>query len=162
MWFWFWSCDNDFGSNHMIMMVMHPWIPVQNKMADEVNLSFPSFNHKYYWNMMSLCSKNCFKVKFVDLYTLFEGNKAAGKQTFQFLISEVVDSEQWRISFCKGVGDWVFYPLILVQITSNLIWVFIRVSITKLYCQLLQISYCFPVAALQNEQNYHKVGGFSQ
>ena len=89
----------------MIMMVMHPWIPVQNKMADEVNLSFPSFNHKYYWNMMSLCSKNCFKVKFVDLYTLFEGNKAAGKQTFQFLISEVVDSEQWRISFCKGVGD---------------------------------------------------------
>ena len=27
--------------------------------------------------MMSLGSKNCFKVKFVDIYTLCEGDKAA-------------------------------------------------------------------------------------
>ena len=52
--------------------------------------------------MMSLCSKNCFTINIVDLYTLFEGDKAAGKQNFQFLISEVVDSQQRRISPSNG------------------------------------------------------------
>ena len=54
---------------HMIA-AMHPWIPAldtsSNKMADEVNLSFSSFNHNYYWNTMSLCSKKCFKVIVVN------------------------------------------------------------------------------------------------
>ena len=60
----------------------------------------------------------------VDIYTLFEVSKAAGKQNFQLLVSEVGDSQQWRISpsngrtvFDKDVVDQVFYPLILVQIT---------------------------------------------
>ena len=71
-------------------------------MAGKVNLSFSSFNDKYYWNIMSLCSKNCLKIKFMDLYTLFEGDKAAGKQIFQLLVPEVVDSQQWRFSPSNG------------------------------------------------------------
>ena len=50
----------------MAVMAMCPWIPVQNKMADDVRLSFSSFNYNYYWNTMSLCSKKCFKVIVVD------------------------------------------------------------------------------------------------
>ena len=35
------------------------------------------------------------------MHTPFEGNKAAGKQNFQVLVFEVVDSQQWKISFDK-------------------------------------------------------------
>ena len=99
----------------------------------------------------------------MDLCIYIPGDKATGKQIFHLLVSEVVDSQQWRISpskFWQGVEDQVFYPLILVQITWNFIWVFIRVFVTKIYCQLLLMFLWFTVAALQNQQNYLKVGNF--
>ena len=45
--------------------------------------------------------QNSFKINIIDIYTPFEVDKAAGKQNFQFLVSEVVNSQQWRISFDK-------------------------------------------------------------
>ena len=95
-----------------VAMVMHPWILAlvtsaqQIKMADNVSLSFSSFNHKYCWNTMSLCSKNCFKIKFGDLCIYIPGDKATGKQIFQLLVSEVGDSQQWRISPNNGRLDF--------------------------------------------------------
>ena len=53
---------------------------------------------------MDLCLHNSFKNNIMDINTPFEGDKgdkAAGKQNFQFLVFEVVDSQQWRISFDK-------------------------------------------------------------
>ena len=38
----------------------------------------------------------------VDIYTLFEVGKVAGKQNFQLLFTEVGDSQQWRISPSNG------------------------------------------------------------
>ena len=38
----------------------------------------------------------------VHIHTLFEVSKAAGKQIFQLLFSEVADSQQWRISPSNG------------------------------------------------------------
>ena len=38
----------------------------------------------------------------VDIYTLYGGDKATGKQIFQLLVCEVVDSQQWRISPSNG------------------------------------------------------------
>ena len=35
--------------------------------------------------------QNSFKINIVDIYTLFEGDKASSKQNFQFLVFEVVD-----------------------------------------------------------------------
>ena len=67
-------------------------------MADKVSLSFSRFYHKYHWIMMDLCLQNSFKNNIMNIYTLFEVSKAGGKQNFQLLVSEVVDSQQWRIS----------------------------------------------------------------
>ena len=42
---------------------------------------------------------------------IIPGNKATGKGIFQLLVSEVVDSQQWRISpskFWQGVQDFNF------------------------------------------------------
>ena len=52
-------------------------IPVSIKIAAKVNLSFSLYKHKYYWNMLYLCPQNSFKINIVDIYTSFEGNKAA-------------------------------------------------------------------------------------
>ena len=49
--------------------------------------------------MMDLCLQNSFKNNIMDIYTPFEVDKATGKHNFQLLVSEVVDSQQWRISF---------------------------------------------------------------
>ena len=51
---------------------------------------------------MDLCLQNSFTINIVDIYTLYGGYKATGKQNFQLLVSEVVDSQQWRISFSNG------------------------------------------------------------
>ena len=95
------------------MMAMHPWILAlvtssqQIKMVGQCQSQFlSSFDHNYYWNTMSLCSKNCFKIKFVDLCIYIPGNKATGKQIFQLLVSEMVDSQQWRISPNNGRLDF--------------------------------------------------------
>ena len=59
----------------------------------------------------------------VHIYTLYGGNKAAGKQILQSLVSKVVDSQQWRISpkkFWQGVEDLILKLLIFIQITWNL------------------------------------------
>ena len=50
---------------------------------------------------VSVSPKQFLKINIVDIYTLFEGNKDAGKQNYQFLVFEVVGSQQWRISFDK-------------------------------------------------------------
>ena len=42
----------------------------------------------------------------VDIYTLYGGSKAGSKQIFQLLVSEVVDSQQWRISPSNGRLDF--------------------------------------------------------
>ena len=50
---------------------------------------------------MDVCLQNSFKNNIMDIYTPFEGDTAAGKQNFWFLVFEVVNSQQWRISFDK-------------------------------------------------------------
>ena len=110
MWLKCRSCDSDCG--HMIIILG----PIKScdhgsdasldtseiKMADKVSLSFSSLYHKYHWIIMDLCLQNSFKNNIMDIYTPYEVNKAAGKQNFQFLVSKVVDSQQWRISPSNG------------------------------------------------------------
>ena len=74
---------------------------VKIKMAARPNLSFASLYYNYCLIIMDLCLQNSFKINTVDIYTPFEGDKAAGKKNFQFLVFEVVDSQQWSISFDK-------------------------------------------------------------
>ena len=88
-------------------------------MADDVSLSFlSSFSHNSCYNMVYLWFQNSYKMNIVDIYTLYWGNKAAGKQISQLLASEVGDSQQWRISpnngrldftRCRRSNNWVTY-----------------------------------------------------
>ena len=53
----------------------------------------------------------------VDIYTLYGGDKTAGKHIFQLLVSEMVDSQEWMISprkFGQGVEDLILKLLIIV------------------------------------------------
>ena len=59
---------------------------------------------------MNLWFQNSFKINIMDIYTPFEVNKAIGKHDFQLLVSEVVDSQQWRISPWQGVEDQFWQP----------------------------------------------------
>ena len=51
---------------------------------------------------MDLFLQNNFKNNIMDIYTPFEVDKAAGKQNFQSLVSDLVDSQQLRISLTNG------------------------------------------------------------
>ena len=53
---------------------------------------------------MSLCSKNCFKINFVDLCIYIPGDKATGKQDFQ-LFEHLFDGCQMQFQPSKGGVD---------------------------------------------------------
>ena len=96
------------------MTAMHPRTLVlvtssqQIKMADNISLSFYQvlINNSCYNMVYIHDSKNNFKMNIVDSYTLYGGSKAGSKQIFQLLVSEVVDSQQWRISPSNGRLDF--------------------------------------------------------
>ena len=72
---------------------------------------FASLSHNYSGTCQICDSKNSFKMNIVDIYTLFEVGKAAGKHNFQLLFSQAGDSQQWRISFFlfwQGVENFRF------------------------------------------------------
>ena len=50
--------------------------------------------------------QKCFKINICGYLYIIPGNKAAGKQCFQLLVSKVVDSQQWRISPNNGSLDF--------------------------------------------------------
>ena len=126
----------------------------------------------------------------VDIYTLFEVGKAAGKHDFQLLVSKVVDSQQWRISPNNGSLDFTRFRRFDFQVTyycSNhlklmlcigetslyeiILSIIINISLVycsgtpksslKIYGQCYRMSVCLSVPELRNWQNYCKVGIFS-
>ena len=61
----------------------------------------------------------------------------------------------------QGVENLSFKVLILVQMSLNFTWVFLRGSNMKIYCQLVWLFVCLSTPELQNWQNYCKVSTIS-
>ena len=129
----------------MVAMAMHPWIPdlvtssQQIKMADNVRLSFSSFNHNSCCNMMDLCLQNSFKMNIVNIYTLYWGNKAGGKQVFQLLASKVGDSQQWRISPNSFLTRCRRFDFKVTYYCSNHLKCYIYIYPKWLYCEVMLV-----------------------